>query len=250
MRLVSLFTYCSLALISIALISCEKNKDTHDIKSYYFPINQLKDGLVYEYHPVNNDSLPIEFWYYHTLETDTATYLTATYYDQNYTVRQVSNEEIVSNGSILHNHFLYEFDSTGLQYQIPASITSSNAFPFEVRDSGGVFILKMKWIYQQNPEVSMTLIRNRQYAGHANYDFKQNELDCVRFDLKEVVDHSADGHLEIAPYNGMEYYAKGLGLIYYKKEISKDFILEYELVDTFSMKILEDKYRGTIGLVD
>ena len=234
-------------LFYLFLISSCKQSTTINIRDFYFSQKLIKDGLVYEYHPVSNDSFPVEYWYYRMLDTDTATYLTSTYYDQNFIVRQVSNEEIVSNGSILFNHYLYEMDSTGIQYQIPAKIISGNVFPFEVRDSGGVFILNLKWIYQDEPEVSMTLVRNRQYAGKASYTFKNEALDCVAFDLKESIDHSDEGHLEVPAYGGVEYYAKGLGLVYYKKEINEQFILEYELKDTFSMKVLEERFRNTIG---
>ena len=55
-----------------------------------------------------------------------------------------------------------------------------------------------------------------------------------------------DGHLE-KEYQGKELYAKGLGLIYYKKEIDENFVLEYELRDTFSMTKFEEKFKQYIS---
>ncbi|MEM9820261.1 MAG: hypothetical protein AAF985_04290 [Bacteroidota bacterium] len=229
------------------LMTCRDKDGFRNIRAYYFPVDALENGMVYEYESVNNDSLPIEYWYYRTQKTDTATYFTANYYDQQFIVRQFSNEIVVDNGTLLHSYFLYEFDSTGLQYQKPAEVLSPSAFPFEVRDSGGIFLLKLKWTHQEDPPVYTTLIRNRRYAGRTTYEYRGKTYDAVVFELKELVDDFNNGHWE-GQYNGKEIYAKGLGLVYYKKEVEKDFILEYALKDTFSMDELERRYQKTLGM--
>ena len=236
-----------IGLFALLLGACQNHDGKRNIRDYYFPIDHLENGTVYEYHPVDQDSFPIEYWYYRTQKTDTATYFTANYYDQQFIVRQFSNEVVVDNGTLLHSYFLYEFDSTGLQYQKPAEILSSNAFPFEVRDSGGIFLLKLNWVHQEDPPIYTTLIRNRMYAGSTSYEYQGKTYDCVVFELKELVDDFNNGHWE-RQYNGLEIYAKGLGLVYYKKEIEKDFVLEYALKDTFSMDELERRYQNTLGL--
>ena len=57
------------------------------------------------------------------------------------------------------------------------------------------------------------------------------------------MDDYNDGHLE-KQYDGKEIYAKGLGLVYYGKEIEENFVLEYELVDTFSRTVFEQKIKN------
>ena len=237
-----------LALV-LFCFACQNENRVRNIKAYYFPIENLENGMVYEYHPVDNDSFPVEYWYYRTQKTDTATYLIANYYDQHFIVRQFSTEELVENGTLLHNYLLYEFDSTGLQFQKPAEILSPSAFPFEVRDSGGIFLLKLKWVHQQDPPVYTTLIRNRKYTGSTSYTYQNKNYDAVVFDLKELVDDFNDGHWE-RQYSGTEIYAKGLGLVYYKKAIEEDFVLEYALKDTFSIDELERRYKKTLGMLD
>jgi len=236
------------AFFLLLLFSACNSSGTQNIKAYYFPFDDLKDGRVYEYRPVNDPNQPVEYWYYRTLESDSATYFTGNYYDHDFVVRQFSNEEIISNGTLLHSYFLYQSDSLGIQTQVPAIIESGNVFPFEVKDSTGVFLMKLKWVFQEEPEISTTLIRNRRYMGKTKYTFKNKEYDAVSFKLTELVDDFNNGHLGPPQYNGQEIYAKGLGLVYYKKEINERFILEYELVDTFSMKKLESMYQGTIGM--
>jgi len=208
---VSLKLLVGVSFFTIMIFSACGNSDTRNIKDYYFPIESLKEGLVYEYHPVNVDSLPVEYWYYRSIETDSGTYLTANYYDHNFVVRQF------------------------FQHQIPAVIESGSVFPFEVSDSSGVFLLKMKWIYQRDPLVSTTLIRNRRFKGSTKYSFKGKEYDCIEFSIKELVDDLNEGHWE-RQYDG--------------KEIDDNFILEYELANTYSMKILEEKFKQTIGMIE
>lgn len=229
----------------VFLSACEQKPTSISIRDYYYPIDLLKDPLVYEYKAINNDSLGSEYWYYRTVETDTATYLTGNYYDRFFTVRQFSNEEIVSNGSILLDYFLYAFDSLGTQMQVPAAIEYGNVFPFEVKDTTTTLLQKMKWNYREDPPSSTTLIRNRRYNGKTAYTFKGQQYECVAFDVRELVDDFNNGHWE-REYSMVELYAKGIGLVYYRKEIEENFILEYELVDRYSMKTLEEKYNSSI----
>lgn len=223
--------------------------DTHDISDYYYPLDALERGVVYEYQPVRVDSLPEEYWYFRSMFTDTMDYLTANYYDHNFIVRQFTTEEIVKNGALIRDYFLYTIDSMGLQSRVPAQVVGATAFPFEVRDSGGVFLTNLKWVLQEEPEISMTMIKNRRYAGKTTYDFQGKSYDCVVFDNKELVDDFNNGHWE-KQYSGREIFAKGLGLVYYEKKVDDNFVLEYALRDTFDMKELEGRFSGTLGYAD
>lgn len=227
-----------LFLLPIWLMSCQTD-DRIDIRDYYFPVEQLKEGLVYEYQPVNNDSIGPSYWYYKTIETDSALYFTGNFYEADLSVKQFFQAEIVSNGCLMEDYFLYLTDATGQQMRFPAEVLAANAFPFSVRDSGGIFLFKLKWTFQKAPLQTTTLIRNRRYIGKESY----RDLDCIGFEVKELVDDYQEGHLE-KQYAGQEVYAKGLGLVYYKKEIGDNFVLEYELADTYSMEVLEEKFRA------
>ena len=233
---------CCGIFISFFFSSCTEEKDAKkNIKAYFYPINALKEPLVYEYRPVSNDTLGAQYLYFSTLETDTATYLMTNIYNQFYEVEQLSVEEVVSNGMLQKDYFLYIPDSTGLKRRIPAEIEYGNSFPFEVRDSSGVFLQKMKWTFNEEPLYTTTLIRNRRYIGDKKHHFKGTEYDAITFNLREIIDDFRDGHLETET-SGIEIYAKGLGLVYYKKAISENLVLEYELVDRYSMEEFEKKF--------
>lgn len=222
-------------------IACQPKKKKENIKAYYFPIEQLKEVSVYEYHSVNKDSLQIEYWIYKTEENDTATYLTGKFYDDQFYLLQSFTEEIVGNGSLMQDYFLYAFDTTGNPIRIPTEILVPNVYPFEVQEAGGIFLFKLKW-NAESENATTTLIRNRRYIGKTNYLYKGKSQNCIEFELREIIDlHiEGDGHTE-PELTGEELYAKDIGLIYYKKQISESQVLEFELVDIYDLEKFEEK---------
>ncbi len=239
--------YTLSSLLCLTILSCQIEKDAkRDIKSFYYPVEALKTPMVYVYHPVKNDTLGAQYWYFSTLETDTGTYLNSYIYNQFLELEQLSVEELVSNGVVQKDYFLYSFDSIGHQQRFPAEIEYGNTFPFEVKDSSGVFLQKMKWTFSQSPLHTITLIRNRRYIGDKKYRFKDTEYDAITFSLREVIDDFQAGHLETET-SGIEVYAKGIGLVYHKKAISENLILEYELVDRYSIEEAEGKFKPEVN---
>lgn len=237
-----ILTACFVSL-SILCSSCTEDGEDGklNIEAYYYPVDKLTEPLVYEYRPVNNDTLGLQYWYFRTMKTDTATYFTSNIYNQFFEVEQFSIEELVSNGMLQKEYFLYTFDTTGTQVRHPAEIVFNNAFPFEVKDSSGVFLQEMKWTFSKEPLHTTTLVRNRRYTGKTEYTYKGINYDAVVFSVLEAVDDFYDGHLETKT-SGVEIYAKGIGLVYQKKNISETLVLEYELSNTYSMEVLEQKF--------
>ncbi len=238
-----------MALLTIVLIGC-KNEQRIDIRDYYFPINELEGGEVYEFTSVNNNSLAPEYWYYKTLIKDTVTYLTGTYYDAQMTIRQVFEEEIVNNGSIMYQYFLYETDSTGLQQPIDVKIEVPNVMPFQVRDTLGIFLFKLSWknLVPSTKDSTVfidrttTLVRNRRYKGKQSFTIMGKQMECVVFETKEIIETEEDGFQELE-INGEERYAKGLGLVYYRKEINPKLSLEYQLNNRYPMRELVRRFE-------
>lgn len=240
-KILTVLKWLFLLSITISIFSSCTTEVKRNIKDYYYPIESLKEPLVYEYQAVNNDTIGAQYWYFRTLETDTATYFTSNIYNRFFEVEQFSVEEVVSNGMLQKDYFLYLFDTTGTQVRIPAEIEYENAFPFEVKDSSGIFLQKMKWTFQKEPLITTTLIRNRRYTGNGEYTYKGKVYDTVIFSVREIIDDFQDGHLETET-SGVETYAKGLGLVHKKKQIGTGLVLEYELKDTYTMEVLEEKF--------
>lgn len=214
-----------------------------DIHAYYFPVDHLKGGKVYEYRPVGNDTVAPYYWYYNTLTPDPrqtdqkGTFLTGTYYDANLEIRQLVKEEKVGNGMLLDQAFLYPRQGV----QTPFEILGNNVFPFEVADTSAIYLYKVKFREPADSSSMTTLIRNRRYLGQTRYTFKGQNIDAVEFEVRERLENDGNGRWQYE-YNGKEIYGKGIGLVYTRKDLGK-MVLEYSLYDIYDMSELEKKLK-------
>jgi hypothetical protein len=214
-----------------------------NIRDFYFPLDSLEEGLVYEYQAVGNDSMSNMYSYYRTVTSMEETFLVGVQYDPFFQPSQLSREKLVSNGVKLVESFLYVHDSTGKSTQIPVEIESGVTFPFEVRDSGGIFLYNVRWFDQAGDSSTYTrVIRNRKYEKDTTISYKGETHPAVLFSVKELVENYQEGFWE-KEFDGKEIYAKNLGLVYFKKDIADDFQLEYALLDRYPMEVLEKKLK-------
>lgn len=233
-----------LLVLFISLTSC-LDKGPRDIRSHYFPLRELQEGMVYEYLPLNHDSLTPTYWYYRSFFGEEGVFLTKTYYEYELVPLQFSREEVVSNGMLLQDIYLYEKDSTGKQQGVPVEVLSGSAFPFQVTDSSGVFLYKIQWHPLSDPLATLTLIKNRRYVKDTIISYDQQERDAVVFDIKELLEYDKEGVFE-HQYSGREVYAEGIGLVYYEKKVAGDFHWAYRLEKRYPMSQLEEKFKESI----
>ncbi len=223
------------------LASCSGD-GRRDIRDYYFPVQKLTSGLVYAYASEANDTTDRRYWYYRTFVRDSGIFLAGTQYDRTFQINQIVREKIVESGSVARNAFLYEPDSiSGKSIPIPATIESPDLFPFQVRDSLGVFLYKLQYHPLSDTTATIYLIRNRRYLGDGpEFELNGKKYPTIRFGLQEAIGHSKDGAAEIEG-RGEEWYAKGLGLVYYEKSFGKEGQVRFafRLVETFPMRELE-----------
>lgn len=225
------------------IYSCQPQAGKKNIRAFYFPLDELKDGLVYEYESAGPLPLAPVYWHYRSLFLPEGIFLTGTQYgempDLGLAPTQFVREEMISNGMLLADLYFYRTDSSGKQQQVPVEKIVDTAFPFEVSEDGGVFLYKIKW---QSPEDSLntvTLIKNRRYLRDTSIQFQGQTHQAILMEVKELAeqDHLEDGHFE-QQFNGVEIYARNIGLFYYKKIISDEFLMEYRLKDRYPMERL------------
>lgn len=240
------FTWMILGMI-LFIFACQIDSKNY-LPEYFYPIEKWEEGMVYEYHPVDNEQLPVEYWYFRKMKKDGTTILTGQYYDNNFRPRQIFNAEVKNEGVFIKDYILYEFDSLGNVRQNAAEVLENMSYPFQIKDTAQVFPSKLKWKMptEEYPNGHLELSRNRKFMGDAAYSFKNKSYNCIEFQIDELMSDFNDGHLE-KKYKGKELFAKKLGLIYYKKEIDKGFVEEYELRDTFSMAKFEEKFKQYLG---
>lgn len=200
--------------------------------------------MVYEYRA--NDTLTPAYWYYRSFLDQKEKYLTGTYYEQELEPLQMAKEMLVSNGMLLDELRIYTPNSTGISAQTTVNVHHPNVFPFEVRDSLGVFLYKVSWKDEEGQLITLT--RNRRFVGDTSFVFKSKTYPCALFEVLESVelDHPTQGYFE-QQLEGREGYAKGLGLVFYGKAPRGMSAVFYSLNDRYPMELLESKARRRIA---
>ncbi len=219
-----------LPLICIFLLfSCENKIQ---LKDYYYPIDALKTGKVYIYTPVENDSLSPFFLYLSNVNG----YLIGTKYNEKFNIEQITTEEVVKNGTLLTRLQFCE-NSDSICLPILAKIEQGAVFPFEIKDTSSLFVFQVNWTQD---EIKNTVLKNRHFLGFETKKWKEKVYDCAKFGIREEISvgNQSIGFQTFKAFTE-EYYTKGIGLIYSKKNIDQTFILEYELKDTTSMSNFE-----------
>lgn len=238
-------SYSLAAFVILSILGCSDQNGYQNIQDYYFPARALSEGLVYEYHFVGNDSIAPNYWYYQSVPTDSSALLTGMFYEADLLPRQFIQESINQDGATLQTLRFFEPDSIGPQRFTEASITGDDVFPFLARPNGGVYIYEVNFKMPSDSLTDITLTRNRQFLGDTTIVFQGKTLDAIRFKVREraLFNHPTLGGIE-QDYSGQEVYARGVGLVYYDKQVSEDFTLAYELADRYPMTELEALYES------
>ena len=240
-KLYSMKKYLLLIGIIVSIISCknepEKVEAPYQFKDFYYPIDELAEGKVYVYTPVTNDSLESYFWYF----LEQGGYLTGTKYNSKFQIEQITTEDILRNGTALHQMRLcnYNEEEPNICQPIDVNIEAPAVFPFEMQDSSSVFLYDVNW----RDGADYSIIRNRHFIGYETQNWKGKQYDCIRFGIREEISVGTqeDG---FQTFRGFieEVYAQKVGLIYSKRQIEGLPIQEYQLADTTNMKALEEMF--------
>ncbi len=242
--------WVGLGVLYLLLAEACAGDGKRDIRDYYFPVEALRAGRVYEYDLAKGDSSSPEYWYYRTFHRDSGLFLAGTYYDSKFQIGQIIREGIANEGIVAHEYSLYDADlETGKQIQTNAFIESPDVYPFRVKDSVGVYLFSLKYQPPADPGTTIYLTRRRIFLGDAPaFEFKGETYTCIRFGLLESVGTKKDGD-DLLKGRGEEWYAKDLGLVYYRKTFgeSNQIKFEYRLKDVFPMAELERKAAAYFG---
>ena len=234
-----MFRFNFFLTLCFLITDCSNNKD---IRSFYFPIEELKAGAIYEYQPVDNDSLASFYYYFKSTEDEGQLFLEGIYLNPYMEPTQRTKEEVVSNGTLLTEINFYMPDTSEQVVFVPVEILAGSVFPFEVSDSNGVFLQQLKWSDPSETYSVNTLTRNRRYLKDTSYTYNGDSVDAVKFRLNEVFDNEQVGHLELPQYSGVELYAKNIGLVYFRKRINSNYIPEYALRAVYTLQEFEEKF--------
>lgn len=237
-------------ILLVSMIAACTGIGERDIRKYYFPAEDLRSGQVYEYDLAQGDSSAPEYWYYRSFPRDSGLFLAGTFYDNRFQIGQITREMIDDSGVTAREYSLYEADdATGKQIQTVATIMSPDVYPFRVKDSVGVYVFALQYQPPADPSTMIYITRRRIFLGDAPaFEFKGETYTCIRFGLVESVGTRAGGE-ELLSGRGEEWYAKNLGLVYYRKSFGdkNQIQREYRLKDVFPMSELEKRAAAFFG---
>lgn len=229
-------------IILLVALGCQRDK-RRDLREFYFPLRQLTAGLVYEYESLVPGT-PVAYWYLRSLLEPNGQYLTTTIYRPDFSPQQHAREQLVSNGMLLEDFYLYEEDTLSKrQLTVKGKIVAGNVFPFQVSNPPGVLLVRLEWNSQADPGAHYTVIRNRRFAGDTTVVVEGKKVPAIKFALKEAFEYDQNGVLAPPPYGGLEVYAQGIGLVFFRKTIGLGQELAYRLKRRYPMEELEKKFR-------
>ena len=231
----------SLFLATFFFISCGKK----DVRDYYFPLKQLQTlPKVYEYAFKTRDTSIRLYSYFQTIVQGDSINFVGTDYDGDFRIVLMRREEKLQNGMKLKDLTFFGTNTEGLSVEKKASVEGGAVFPFEVKDSNSVFINIIKYSDPKDSTKETTLTRNLRFLKTTTYNFKGQKYAALEFEMKEeqaLKDNEKGGWSHV--YKVQQIFAKGLGLVYTKRQVTDSEFVEMQLLDVYSMEELEKKFK-------
>jgi len=230
------FFYSVLCAVLLYHTGCAP-KFPKEIKEYYYPIEDLDEGLVYRYQSTTNGLAELDhYWFFKGHDVEEGIHFTGQYYDHNKMILQYFRQHITTSGALLDEYRLYTEDS--IAQIIPVNVVYNNVFPFIVKDSSSIYLYKLQYSNPRDSSINV-IVRNRSYGGESEWHHNGKTYPAIRINLLEQIENEKDGVLVI-DLKGYEIYAEGIGLVYTERITSDGSThLVDELVDRISISDFE-----------
>ena len=196
-----------------------------DYSAYYFPIGSFPEGgMVYRYKNLRDPEAQSEVWRHIPRGKGLVESIN---YGNGEEIAQRQFDRIVNNGVMTDSLLLYSRDTTGRQKEINVKVISPHRFPFQPGDSTKVWLTHLDW-YQPEDSLHIVLQRRRRFGGDTTWTSDGKTIPAVRFRTEDTFETEKDGWTS-SSWSGEEIYAKGIGLVYYKRKISEEMVLEFQI---------------------
>ena len=233
--------FCRKALCLLTLSCLAACSDLGPGADYYYPIDELHDGVVYAYQPVGDAPFPPYYWYYRAVETPDSTMLAGTFYSQDFEPLQFTNERITPTGSLRRSLRMYTPTDTA-STQVVAEILAPNLFSFEQPNQARRLTSAMRWTQPAAVDTLMpviyTVTHQRRYLQDTTLELDGESYPAQAWRVDEVIEHDSIGVLELES-QALEIYAEGIGLAYRQRVYSDGTLEAYRLAARFPMDTLE-----------
>lgn len=237
-------TAAPLTILFLLSSSCGGRRD---IRDYYYPVRPLIDGRVYAYE--NTGTLPgpdEEYTYYLGVDVDTALYLSVTRYAPDLSPQQQSREEVTNEAVFLRELTLYTTDSSGISTAIPTELIYNKVFPFYLKENDAeAYGYRISFTPPDQPDAVNYVTLNRRFAGDTSLVIMGETYPAIRFNLEGEVSLRDPEEGDISPtFTGYEIYARGVGLVEYKRQLRPGASLGGKLVESIPMSEFAERVRN------
>ena len=227
----------SIIILSLTLLSCDDTPGNHKGKvdngmDYYFPVDDLKEPKVYHYIPSNKNQ-PDLFWLISTKSSEGEEFLITDAYsiDSKGSVTHVEwlKERITLLSAYVEDYTMIYYGYQGSEIPMRSHIKSDVVFESLLEEDYG-FIWSYTMSVANTEGVKEQMQRTRTYSGNAvEVDFQNEKIESLVFRDKYLINRTKyDELVETTVYNQYSYYAKNIGLIYYKRTVG-EYTFEYQL---------------------
>lgn len=236
-----MYKWLSLLFLS-SLLGC--NTASKDLKDYYYPVDELNDGLVYHYKSIGDKKQYPFFWYYKSGVENGATQIFGRYYNYLGKIEQVVQEEVTEQGIITKYFKIFEQDGTGEEFALQVNIEKNQVFPFQQTKEDDINRFKINWRSELDLGANVTLNRGRIFKQWTTYNWKGKSIPCAEFLMVETIEvEENNAGVQTIETTTKELFGEGIGLIYYKKIIGEKLNMEFVLDDRTSLEELKAKFN-------
>lgn len=228
--------YLLLCLPLWGFMSCSDDGGSTYLEPMFYPFDSLEQGKVYAYEPIGNPHDPPLYWFHLSARKNGKRILMSTSYDLEFLPDQYSEQRYVRNGVVLDSFATWETTEDSIRRAIAVEIEHGNVFSFD--RTPNVLLTTLHW-YSPSTGANITFVRNRQYLADTTFVFDGDTLEAARFYVRELIDTETEGHLELE-YDGEEIYARGIGLVWWKKNIDPQWQMEYRLSRIYDPSYFEN----------
>jgi hypothetical protein len=219
-------------IILAATLSCREaiTEMPTSTRMFYFDALALSGGgKVFAYEPVNDKRYPEEYWHKRFTGDYHANTLYRTLYSPDAEVLQSMAESIDKKGATLIKLEL-TYPSGDSSRTLTAKIDAASTFLFGPPDTTVIAKYQIEYREPSDDAVRVILTRERKFVREQTFTFQGKEYPAMRFVVDETLETETEGFTE-STWQTTEIYALGLGLVYYRKPINSEFVLEYRLKD-------------------
>lgn len=222
---------------------------TDTLKSYYYPLAQLKDGLIYEYAYLPSNQTAY-YWFFKTVVDEAGNWnLIGTRYGANFETEATTRERVYPNGMAYEMYqFLVLDTASGKDKVYPHNIISPTSFPFEIASKQGQ-VYRFQSTFNLPPDMTLNykFTRDRQFSKFTNFNYEQQSkpaIELTGFDYLVLSDSIKGGYFTLDSSAIKETYIKDIGLVYIERQAPNKQIVVCQLkaryvMDSFLLKIPE-----------